>query len=148
MVTSMISHYLFSKKWKDNIFASAEMEYINSYMLSVVSWLALQCLYLWSHHDRMRSWGNCRRNICTCNICPGDNCTHPEYFLFWKLYRSTGWWKSIIISNLLSPPGCHNPSQHGNIVDKKFALGHRKCQLISVYTTPANSSATFVWLSS
>ena len=34
-----------------------------------------------------------------------------------------------------SQPGCHNPSQHGNIVDKKFALGHKECQLISVYTS-------------
>ena len=34
---------------------------------------------------------------------------------------------------LISRPGCHNPSQRGNIVDRKFALSHRKFQLISAF---------------
>ena len=29
--------------------------------------------------------------------------------------------------------GCHNPRQRGNIVDRKFALSHRKFQLISTH---------------
>ena len=32
-----------------------------------------------------------------------------------------------------STPGCHNPSQRGNIVDRKLAWSHRKFRLISTH---------------
>ena len=35
---------------------------------------------------KIRTWDNCHSDICTCNIYPGNNCPHPEYFLtkYWS----------------------------------------------------------------
>ena len=42
--------------------------------------------------------------------------------------------------------GCHNPSPRGHIVDRKFALGHRKGQFISVYASKDLPILHFVYL--
>ena len=40
------------------------------------------------------SWDNFHREFYPCNICPGDNCPHPEYFLprFYKKEQGAGLW--------------------------------------------------------
>ena len=41
--------------------------------------------------------------------------------------------------------GCHNSSPRGYIVDRKFALGHKRCQLIYVYTSKDLPRLHFVY---
>ena len=36
-------------------------------------------------NSQKRFWDNCHWDICSCNIWPGDNCSHQECFLLSKL---------------------------------------------------------------